>query len=60
MESIQYLLEATNKAAVEVGKLSIVSKHAILKDLAAALLSQTEIIIAENAKDLQRMEDNNP
>ena len=60
MESIQYLLEATNKAAVEVGKLSIVSKHAILKDLARALLSQTDIIIAENAKDLQRMEDNNP
>lgn len=60
MESIQPILEATEKAAIAVRKLSLDDKKAILVRLAALLNEKQEIIIQENKKDLQKMEDSNP
>lgn len=57
MESIQPILEATGKAATAVRKLSLEDKKAILIRLAALLNEKQEIIIQENKKDLDKMED---
>ena len=60
MESIQSILEAVSKAAVSARKLSKNQKQIILTDLASALISNSEKIIQENKKDLDKMEDSNP
>jgi glutamate-5-semialdehyde dehydrogenase len=60
MESIQPILEATGKAATAVRKLSLEDKKAILIRLAALLNEKQEIIIQENKKDLDKMEDTDP
>ncbi|MBK9791776.1 MAG: glutamate-5-semialdehyde dehydrogenase [Sphingobacteriales bacterium] len=57
MESIQPILQATGKAATAVRKLSLEDKKAILIRLAALLNEKQEIIIQENKKDLDKMED---
>ena len=57
MESIQPILQATGKAANAVRKLSLEDKKAILIRLAALLNEKQEIIIQENKKDLDKMED---
>ena len=57
MESIQSILEAVSKAAVSARKLSKNQKQIILTDLASALISNSEKIIQENKKDLDKMED---
>ena len=60
MESIQPILEATGKAATAVRRLSLEDKKAILIRLAALLKEKQEIIIQENKKDLDKMDDADP
>lgn len=60
MDSIQSILEATNKATLSVKSLSLATKKNILTQLAAALLSNQSKIIQENKKDLDKMDDVNP
>lgn len=54
------MLKAAQLAAGAVRNLSDAVKSALLNDLAARILSQKEFILAENQKDLDRMEDVDP
>jgi len=59
-KTINPLLEKTHAAAAEVRKLNDGQKKGILNRLAEILLGNTEKIIAENQKDLQRMDVSDP
>lgn len=60
MESIQSVLETVAACAVEARKLSLEQKKKILSDLSKVLINNTELIIQENTRDLERMDDTNP
>ena len=60
MESIQSILEATSEAAVAVRSLSLDDRKKILVSLAESLIKSQVKIIAENKKDLDKMDDSNP
>lgn len=60
METIQHLLEVTNKTAVAVKNLSLDNKKSILIHLSELLMQHQSIIIEENKKDLDKMSDDNP
>lgn len=54
------MLKATQLAAGAVRNLSDAVKSALLNNLADRILAQKEFILAENQKDLDRMEDGDP
>lgn len=60
MESIQPILAAVSMASIEVRRLSLEQKKNILFRLSQLLISHQEIIILENKKDLDKMDDSNP
>lgn len=60
MESIQALLEQASQATTAVKLLSDSEKQALLKALAAKLRVNSDTIIVENKKDLDRMPDSDP
>lgn len=60
MESIQALLEQASQATTAVKLLSDSEKQALLKALAAKLRLNSDAIIVENKKDLDRMPDSDP
>ncbi len=60
METIQHLLEATNKTAIVVKNLSLENKKKILIRLSELLVQNQRIIIEENKKDVDIMSDDNP
>ena len=60
MESIQPVLAAISMASIEVRRLSLEQKKNILFRLSQLLIANQEIIIQENKKDLDKMDDSNP
>ncbi len=60
METIQALLEQASQATTAVKLLSNSEKQALLKALAEKLRANTDAIIIENKKDLDRMPDSDP
>ncbi|MFD1631974.1 glutamate-5-semialdehyde dehydrogenase [Pseudopedobacter beijingensis] len=60
METISHILKSASEATRVVKNLSSVQKEEILKDLADELVKNTDLIIAENAKDLVKMDDSDP
>ena len=60
MESIQHILETVSKSSVAARALTLEQKKKILTRLAVLLTENTETIIRENKKDLDKMEDSNP
>ncbi|MCO5234053.1 MAG: glutamate-5-semialdehyde dehydrogenase [Chitinophagales bacterium] len=60
MDSILPLLQATRKASVALRKLSDKERQAILQSIATQLSKNESLILSENQKDLNRMDDNNP
>jgi glutamate-5-semialdehyde dehydrogenase len=60
MESIQPILAAVSMASIEVRRLSLEQKKNILFRLSQLLIANQEIIIQENKKDLDKMDDSNP
>jgi len=60
MESIQPVLAAVSMASIEVRRLSLEQKKSILFRLSQLLIANQEIIIQENKKDLDKMDDSNP
>jgi glutamate-5-semialdehyde dehydrogenase len=60
METILPLLEKAQMAGIDAKRLNNEQKIAFLNDLATILLKNVSLIIAENKKDLDKMEDSNP
>lgn len=60
MESIQSLLEAAARATSAIKALSSEQKPAILRQLATAILREGDRILAENQRDLDRMDPQDP
>ncbi|PSL48241.1 glutamate-5-semialdehyde dehydrogenase [Chitinophaga niastensis] len=60
METIQPLLEKAKQATVSIRTLPDAQKQALLLQLSAIILTQSDVIIAENKKDLDRMPDEDP
>ncbi|RRN77554.1 gamma-glutamyl-phosphate reductase, partial [Pseudoxanthomonas sp. SGD-10] len=60
MENITHLLKSASKATTVVKNLSASKKEGILLQLADALVKNTERIILENKRDLERMDDADP
>lgn len=60
MTPIASSLAKTKKASALLGLLSEKTVSAVLKDLAAALIKNEKIILAANAKDLERMKETDP
>ena len=60
MENIQNLLESVKEKSFALQILSNEKKQAILKDLSKIILENKALILSENKKDLDKMEDSNP
>ncbi len=60
MESVISLLKATRKASVQVRLMNDKGRQAILKSMAGKLYKYQDIILTENQKDLDRMDDSDP
>ena len=60
MESIQPVLAAVSMASIDVRRLTLEQKKNILFRLSQLLIAYQEIIIQENKKDLDKMDDSNP
>ena len=60
MESIIHLLQATKKASLRLKTLSDKDRQKLLLDLSKELNENQETILAENQRDLDKMEDSNP
>ncbi|MVT10717.1 glutamate-5-semialdehyde dehydrogenase [Chitinophaga tropicalis] len=60
MESIQILLEQAQQATQSLKALSDQGKQALLKKLAARVVENTDAIITENKKDLDKVSDQDP
>jgi len=60
MENIQHLLESVKEKSFALQILSNEKKQAILKDLSKIILENKALILSENKKDLDKMEDSNP
>jgi len=60
MTPITPLLQATQQAAAAVRRLSTDQKTALINRLADVLAAQAEPIVAENSRDLDRMDPNDP
>ncbi|HJT73905.1 MAG TPA: glutamate-5-semialdehyde dehydrogenase [Chitinophaga sp.] len=60
MESIQILLEQAQQATQSLKALSDQGKQVLLKKLAARVMTNTDAIITENKKDLDKISDQDP
>lgn len=60
MENITEMLIQAKKATQQISSLSAVKKQEVLEKLALVIELNAEDIIAENAKDLQKMSDDDP
>ena len=60
METINHILKSASEATRVIKNISASKKEEILNDLASELLLHTDRIIAENLKDLAKMDDGNP
>jgi glutamate-5-semialdehyde dehydrogenase len=60
MENIQDILKAASKATTVIRNLSTDKKQAVLHDLAKDLIKHSDLIITENQKDLEKMDDTDP
>lgn len=60
MESINHILKAASQATTVIKNLSAKRKEEVLNDLAKELIKNNELIIAENKKDLDKMDDADP
>lgn len=60
METINHILKSASEATRVIKNISASKKEEILNDLANELLLHTDRIIAENVKDLAKMDDGNP
>ena len=60
MESITDILKAASKATTIIKNLSSKRKQEVLEDLAKDLIKHSDVIIAENQKDLNKMDDGDP
>lgn len=60
METILPVLEQAQLASIEAKRLTDQQKIAFLDTLATILIKNTDLIISENKRDLDKMEDNNP
>ncbi|ADY51337.1 glutamate-5-semialdehyde dehydrogenase [Pseudopedobacter saltans DSM 12145] len=60
METINHILKSASEATRVIKNISAAKKEEILIDLANELLLHTDEIIAENKKDLAKMDDSNP
>lgn len=60
MENIQTQLKSAQRATLEIKKLADSSKQELLRDLASALITNTDAILEANRKDLDRMDDKDP
>ncbi len=60
METINHILKSASEATRVIKNISASKKEEILNDLANELLLHTDRIIAENLKDLAKMDDGNP
>ncbi len=57
METILPLLEQVSAASVDAKRLTDVQKVAFLDTLATLLVQNTDLIVAENKKDLDKMKE---
>jgi len=60
METILPVLQQAQLASIEAKRLTDQQKIAFLDTLATILIKNTDLIISENKRDLEKMEDNNP
>ncbi|HUH73361.1 MAG TPA: glutamate-5-semialdehyde dehydrogenase [Chitinophagales bacterium] len=60
MKNITHLLQATHKASVKLRGLSDAKRKSLLESIAQKISENETIILAENQKDLDKMEDSNP
>jgi len=60
MENIDHILKAASQATTVIKNLSATKKEEVLNDLAKELIKHNDLIIAENKKDLDKMDDANP
>ena len=60
METINHILKSASEATRVIKNISASKKEEILNDLASELLLHTDRVIAENLKDLAKMDDGNP
>lgn len=60
MENIDHILKAASQATTVIKNLSAIKKEEVLNDLAKELIKHNDLIIAENKKDLDKMDDADP
>jgi glutamate-5-semialdehyde dehydrogenase len=60
MENINHILKAASQATTMIKNLSAQKKEEVLNDLARELIKHSDLIIAENKKDLDKMDDADP
>lgn len=60
MENINHILKAASQATTVIKNLSAQKKEEVLNDLARELIKHSDLIIAENKKDLDKMDDADP
>lgn len=60
MKNITPLLQATHKSSVKLRGLSDAKRKSLLENIAHKISENQEIILSENQKDLDKMEDSNP
>jgi glutamate-5-semialdehyde dehydrogenase len=60
MENINHILKAASQATTVIKNLSAQKKEQVLNDLAKELIKHNDLIIAENKKDLDKMDDSDP
>lgn len=60
METINHILKAASQATTVIKNLSASKKEEVLNDLAKELIKNSDLIIVENKKDLDKMDDADP
>ena len=60
MENIDHILKAASQATTVIKNLSAQKKEEVLNDLAKELIKHNDLIIEENKKDLDKMDDTDP
>ncbi len=60
MENIDHILKAASLATTVIKNLSAIKKEKVLNDLAKELIKHSDLIITENKKDLDKMDDTDP
>ncbi len=60
METILPLLEKASASAPQISRMPDAEKSALLQFLAKSIIAHTDLIVEENAKDLAKMDDNDP